>query len=512
MVLYAPNPLLKQGAVLVDTPGVEDLNQVRADVTYQYVPRADVIMFLMNCSQAGQLSEITFLRKIAQHNIRNVCFVVNMVDGRSEEEVQRVVGDLREKVREYVKDPHIFPVSAYYAMAAKEGQRNGSNIDAVRKKDPKLRTSMATDWRALYEESGLPALEGHLEEFITSESRSAQFVEHVLNRVHAVSRVHHQRLQLEETNLTRSSAELRERYQAIVADLAEKEALVGWVEDRFVEATSRSESLIEEAFSPSFEQKLQTRVQNIIESASPDQWGVQIQAEVEVAMRGQIDRTLNAANRLVLELSLEIEKRRQRFFADLDDHAGSELSADLGIGLDDVELIVGPVGGGYQSFGEHAVGSVVGGVVLGGIGGLITLASVAISGPVLPLVGVALGLLAGVGVVDKKKFQEEKVRSLALARQSVQELVVNARKGCVEQMAVSLQRMRHDQVDFIKNQYTAIRQQFEQSIAQSELEMTTRQEHRDSVARTVVRFSELERSIVAMLPSDESDGQGRASN
>ena len=240
VVLYAPNPLLKEGAVLVDTPGVEDLNQVRADVTYQYIPRADVVMFLMNCSQAGQLSEITFLRKISQHNIRNVCFVVNMVDGRSEEEVQRVMEDLRDKVGEFVPSPRIFPVSAYFAMSAKEGMRSGKDFGAAQKKDLKLRTATATDWRGLFEESGLPALERHLEEFVTSESRCAQFVEHVLHRLQGITRLHHQKMQLQHANLRRSTSELRERYQAILTDLAKKEALVTWVEEQFTEASRRA--------------------------------------------------------------------------------------------------------------------------------------------------------------------------------------------------------------------------------------------------------------------------------
>jgi predicted GTPase len=47
-----PAELLKNNVVLVDTPGVNDLNEQRAEVTYGYVPRADAVIFLLDAGQA----------------------------------------------------------------------------------------------------------------------------------------------------------------------------------------------------------------------------------------------------------------------------------------------------------------------------------------------------------------------------------------------------------------------------------------------------------------------------
>ena len=33
---------------LVDTPGVNDINEARAEITYNYVPRADAVLFLLD--------------------------------------------------------------------------------------------------------------------------------------------------------------------------------------------------------------------------------------------------------------------------------------------------------------------------------------------------------------------------------------------------------------------------------------------------------------------------------
>ena len=57
-----PSDLLKNNVVLVDTPGVNDLNEQRAEVTYGYVPRADAVVFLLDAGQALKDSEREFLR------------------------------------------------------------------------------------------------------------------------------------------------------------------------------------------------------------------------------------------------------------------------------------------------------------------------------------------------------------------------------------------------------------------------------------------------------------------
>ena len=56
-----PSRILEDNVVLVDTPGVNDLNEQRAEVTYGYVPRADAVLFLLDAGQALKDSEREFL-------------------------------------------------------------------------------------------------------------------------------------------------------------------------------------------------------------------------------------------------------------------------------------------------------------------------------------------------------------------------------------------------------------------------------------------------------------------
>jgi predicted GTPase len=76
-----PSELLLNNVVLVDTPGVNDLNEQRAEVTYGYVPRADAVVFLLDAGQALKDSEREFLRSRVLESARDrLIFVLGKMD------------------------------------------------------------------------------------------------------------------------------------------------------------------------------------------------------------------------------------------------------------------------------------------------------------------------------------------------------------------------------------------------------------------------------------------------
>jgi putative ribosome biogenesis GTPase RsgA len=42
--MESPNPQLKEGLVLVDTPGIGSLNTEHTAITYAFIPNADAIL------------------------------------------------------------------------------------------------------------------------------------------------------------------------------------------------------------------------------------------------------------------------------------------------------------------------------------------------------------------------------------------------------------------------------------------------------------------------------------
>ena len=58
-----PAEILKDKVTLVDTPGVNDINEQRAEITYGYIPRADAVLFLLDGAQVLKQSERAFLEQ-----------------------------------------------------------------------------------------------------------------------------------------------------------------------------------------------------------------------------------------------------------------------------------------------------------------------------------------------------------------------------------------------------------------------------------------------------------------
>jgi GTP-binding protein EngB required for normal cell division len=114
-----PSDLLRNNVVLVDTPGVNDLNEQRAEVTYGYVPRADAVVFLLDAGQALKDSEREFLRSRVLESARDrLIFVLGKMDMLSADEKVAVVDYVKDGLAKITTDPVVF------ALSAKDWARN----------------------------------------------------------------------------------------------------------------------------------------------------------------------------------------------------------------------------------------------------------------------------------------------------------------------------------------------------------------------------------------------------
>jgi predicted GTPase len=79
--LEYPAEILRDRVTLVDTPGVNDLNLQRAEITYGYVPRADAVVFLLDAGQILKESERRFLRdRLLGAGRDRIVFAINKAD------------------------------------------------------------------------------------------------------------------------------------------------------------------------------------------------------------------------------------------------------------------------------------------------------------------------------------------------------------------------------------------------------------------------------------------------
>ena len=112
-----PAPLLKDNLVLVDTPGVNDISRQRVEITYGYLPRADVIIYVLDANQVLKQSEITFIQnRLLRSNRDRLLFVLGKIDTLSDEERDEVETYARERLAELIGHVELYPLSARRAL------------------------------------------------------------------------------------------------------------------------------------------------------------------------------------------------------------------------------------------------------------------------------------------------------------------------------------------------------------------------------------------------------------
>ncbi|HEY9013464.1 MAG TPA: dynamin family protein, partial [Gemmatimonadales bacterium] len=114
-----PAEVLREISV-VDTPGTNAIIRRHEELTRDYVPRSDLVLFVTSADRPFTESERAFLEQIREWG-KKIVFIVNKVDilSRQEdrEEVIRYVAENAESL--LGEAPHIFAVSARQAMEAR---------------------------------------------------------------------------------------------------------------------------------------------------------------------------------------------------------------------------------------------------------------------------------------------------------------------------------------------------------------------------------------------------------
>lgn len=118
--LFYPNRFTRMGIKIVDTPGVNDMDEVREEITYRYLPLADATIMLLDPMQPISASEMAFLRdKVLPQSIEKMFFVVNKIDQVSEEDREKSIRYIRSQLEGVVRKVEIFGVNSRGAMKAK---------------------------------------------------------------------------------------------------------------------------------------------------------------------------------------------------------------------------------------------------------------------------------------------------------------------------------------------------------------------------------------------------------
>jgi GTPase SAR1 family protein len=117
---HLPVEFLRDIAI-VDTPGTNSVVRQHQEVTEDFIPRADLVLFTTSIDRPLTESERQFLSYIQQWG-KKIIIVLNKIDTKDEAEVVEVTDFVDGKCQELLGfKPLIFPVSAKLALNAKLG-------------------------------------------------------------------------------------------------------------------------------------------------------------------------------------------------------------------------------------------------------------------------------------------------------------------------------------------------------------------------------------------------------
>lgn len=113
LAIETVNPKLREGLVLVDTPGAGSLNQQHTDIAYAILPNADVILFVSDVLTPMSQAELEFVKQIHQQ-CSNIIFVATKID--TKQDYRSVIANNQEKLSQTLncapQDLTVIPVSS----------------------------------------------------------------------------------------------------------------------------------------------------------------------------------------------------------------------------------------------------------------------------------------------------------------------------------------------------------------------------------------------------------------
>lgn len=156
--LFIDSPYLKDGVVLVDTPGLQALHPEHERITKEQIKKSNASILLFNMEQPGKRTEFMFLRDLAD-SIDRIFFIGNRLDGVPTDEIDDVVNVLENSLRDNEYQPIPENQAKLYPISAKQ---------ALKARDPRLKTKGWLDWTTeqLLEASRFVDFENRLENYL----------------------------------------------------------------------------------------------------------------------------------------------------------------------------------------------------------------------------------------------------------------------------------------------------------------------------------------------------------
>ncbi|RSK28777.1 hypothetical protein EJF36_18905 [Bacillus sp. HMF5848] len=384
------HPLLQNRVVLVDTPGVNDLNQHRASITHQYIPRADVVLFLTSITDAIKKTEQQFIEQhLLENYLDKTIFIGNFLDRLDDDEIDDICDFVENRLKAVTNrnEVTLLPLSAKEALEAR-----------------------LTEDEELLELSGIQEIEEEILQRIHSSTRNEEKIDRFKIRLASIAESILQEIDTAETLSDNSLEELQQQLQAVVAWFQNQKSwedeLVSYLHEREEEVSYMVRKSVRH-----FGDRLNTDVENRIALYHGPDIKALVETQLPIAIRSQfmqwIDQYEDSINSLFHKLSRSVEKGLADAFSEnVKLHAQHEGGLRFDV---DAPMIQASSGNAH----------VKAGLLMGGASSIALLMG---AGFFLPLVGMA-GLPFLSQKIAEKQMETIKPELMAAVREQVDVLI-----------------------------------------------------------------------------------------
>lgn len=274
--LFYPSSLLKEGVEIIDSPGLNE-NDERTAVTFEYLDKADAIIFLLDATKACSKDEMDTVEDIlVPKGFDDMFFVVNRFDLIGPKEREDIKHFVENKVKKYTSNDVYF-ISAYNALRGKI------------ENDAEMLSS-----------SGLLVFEKRLSDFLTKDkgkiklAKPAKELKGILAKEALFSAIPSQRSQLT-TNLQI----LKERYESVKPELTRYESQKAALKKDLELKVERKENNIARAISSQFRE-----IANLVPA-----WIEEFKPKTDPGVFGKKTQLEKVAKEITTHVSAKVKER-----------------------------------------------------------------------------------------------------------------------------------------------------------------------------------------------------------
>jgi hypothetical protein len=307
-------PLLQKGVVLVDTPGIGSTYLSNTRTTYDFLSKLDAAVVVIGSDPPISQNELELIKEV-NVLVEKVFLVQNKIDCMSERDWKEAM-----LFSQSVLASSIGPGVRLYPLSSKNG--------LIAKQDGD---------RERLSQSGLPALENDLQQFIVNDSK------------HLLIRSSSRKLMRSLTDL-RTAVDLQSR---VLNDTSEAlKSKIDWLQsenttlkrkmdeqdyfidgglDRIIKELERELEAFKKANKPELLSKLETFVDDLDSKLSPRAYAEQIERFISETMVASFSSFIDKQELIVADSLKDIVQRSEKQFDSLDEKLRRDVSTTFGI-------------------------------------------------------------------------------------------------------------------------------------------------------------------------------------